>query len=139
VIEAIGDVQQVYSQRFCTGTRKRRRAIHIEHEPGNDGSEVGRLPVAVDERLGKTNVTVKNTFFEECGAANFDRGSLWNNERRRGERGCVPLRVLLSAETMHGAIRQFEVQLAGWHLRKGAEGEPLIESARESWEGSLCS
>ncbi|HQF39994.1 MAG TPA: hypothetical protein PK322_12815 [Opitutaceae bacterium] len=103
--------------------------IDVEYEPADDGREVGRLPVAVHERLGEADVAVKRTPFEEGGAVDLDRGGLGDREGGGGERGGVPLHGLASAETVHGAVGQFEVEQAARHLREGAQREALVESA----------
>ena len=48
----------------------------VEYEPADHGCQVGRLPIAVDVRLGEANVTIQKAFLEKGRAEHADRGTV---------------------------------------------------------------
>ena len=83
VAEAVGVAQEVEGKRlgvFFRRTGERGGIIDVEEKPGDDGGEVGCLPVAVDVGLGEADVAGEETFLEEGVPFYANEG-----ERREGE------------------------------------------------------
>ncbi len=92
ITDAVGEAQEVQSERAgLARTGKRGSVVEIENEPRDDRGEVGRFPVAVNVRLGKTDVTREHALLEKRFAAHADVGRSGDAQRQfHGEgRGVV--------------------------------------------------
>ena len=126
VAEAVGVAEEIEDERlgvFFGRAGEGGGVVNVEEKPGDDGGEVGRLPIAVDVGLGETDVAGEHAFFEEGVALHADMGGGGESEGQRAGEG-----VGVGADFVRDAVGELHPEVAAGHAGKGAEEGGAVET-----------